>query len=185
LEEWISEDTSGDYRDFLLLLASANREPNSTPISEERVKEDVSKLYRAGEGTLGTDEKVFIDIFAKRSWRHLRRVSEQYTTEYSHSLHTAIKKEFSGKLYDALRWTLEFVENRPAFFAHRIHTARHSVGVDEKTLIRVIISRKDVDLYEIAEEYNKQYHKSLKEELNLKNDFGNYLVAIVSSDRMK
>jgi len=181
LEEWIAGDTSGDYRDYLLMLATANRDSNSAPVTAEKAKEDASKLFRAGEGTLGTDEKVFIDIFAKRSWKHLRQVSEHYAKQYSHSLHTALEKEFDGDIFKALKWTLEFVENRQAFFAKRIHDSFRGLGTEDKHLIRIIISRRHVDLYEIAQEYNTLYGKSLKEALHseLSGDYRTLIERIV------
>jgi len=166
LDEWIAGDTSGDYKDYLLTLAGANRDSNSAPLNDEKVHEDVQSLFRAGEGTLGTDEKVFINVFAKRSWKHIRKVGEEYAKRYSHSLHTAIDKEFNGDLFKAFKWTLEFVENRQAFFAKRIHESFAGLGTHDKHLIRVIVSRAHVDLYEIADAYNTLYGKSLKEALH-------------------
>jgi len=166
LDEWISGDTSGDYMNYLLALAAADRDSNSSPVTEEKAKEDAQKLYRAGEGKLGTDEKVFITIFSKRSWKHIRRVSEEYAKLYSHSLHTAIDKEFNGDLFNALKWTLEFVENRQSFFAKRIHDSFKGLGTHDKDLVRIFFSRLHVDMYEIADEFNKIYGKSLKEVLH-------------------
>jgi len=182
LEEFIADDTSGDYKDFLLTLVSTPRDSNSAAVTEEKVKEDAAKLFRAGEGTLGTDEKVFINIFATRSWKHLRQVAEQYAKQYSHSLHTALVKEFNGDLFKALKWTLEFVENRQGFYAQRIHDSFSGLGTEDKHLIRIIISRRHIDLYEIAEEYNKIYKKSLKEALHseLSGDYRTLMEKIVA-----
>jgi annexin A7/11 len=166
VDEWVAGDTSGDYKIYLLSLADANRDSNAAPVSAEKAKEDAQKLFRAGEGTLGTDEKVFIDIFAKRSWKHIRKVAEDYATLYSHSLHTALEKEFNGDLFRALKWTLEFVENRQAFFAKRIHQSFAGLGTHDKDLVRIMISRGHVDLYEISQEYTTIYGKSLKEALH-------------------
>jgi annexin A7/11 len=177
VDEWISGDTSGDYRDYLLSLAAANRESNTLPVNAEKLADDVAKLYKAGEGTVGTDEKAFIAIFSKRSWKHLRRVTEEYGKKYSHSLFTALEKEFSGDIYKALRWTVEFVENRQAFFAKRLHESMKGLGTDDKTLVRIIVSRRHVDLYEIADEYTKIFGKSLKESINSEIS-GNYRTLI-------
>jgi len=181
LEEWIAGDCSGRYCDYLLILATGERDSNAKSVTEEKVKEDVAKLYRAGEAKVGTDEKEFIEIFGKRSWKHLRQVADQYAKQYDHSLHTALSKEFSGDLYRALDWTLEFVENRQTFFAKRIHDSFKGLGTEDKHVIRVIISRRHVDLYEIADEYNKLYSKSLKEALHseLSGDYRTLMERIV------
>jgi len=183
LEEWIAGDTSGDYKDYLLALAGAHRESNAAPLNEEKVNEDVQNLFRAGEGTLGTDEKVFVNFFAKRSWKHIRKVGEEYAKKYAHSLHTALDKEFNGDIFKAFEWTLEFVENRQAFFAKRIHAAFSGLGTHDKDLVRVIISRAHVDLYEIADSYNILFGKSLKEALHseLSGDYRSFMERIVAA----
>jgi annexin A7/11 len=166
MEEYIAGDTSGDYKDYLLALAGGHRDSNTLPVDDEKAEADTEKLYRAGEGTLGTDEKVFIDVFSKRSWKHIRKVADDYAKRYKHSLHTALDKEFNGDIFHALEWSLEFVENKQAYFAKRLHHAFAGLGTHDKELVRIIISRNNVDLYEIAGEYNTIYGKSLKEALH-------------------
>jgi hypothetical protein len=36
---------------------------------------------------------------AKRSWKHIRKVSEDYAKRYAHSLHTALDKVYFLKTY--------------------------------------------------------------------------------------
>jgi len=165
LEKWVSSETSGDYKKYLLDLVKAERTSSAEKVNHEKVKEDVKALYRAGEGRLGTNENVFIEIFAQRSWKHLRQVNEGYNEEFRHSLETAIKKEFSGDMEKALVWSLESFNDRHAFFARRIHEAIQGLGTKDKDLIRIMASRRHVDLWEIGEEYEKIYQKSLKEDI--------------------
>lgn len=50
------------------------------------VKTDAEALYKAGEKKLGTDEKVFIQIFSERSRAHLVAICSAYQSMYGHSL---------------------------------------------------------------------------------------------------
>lgn len=50
------------------------------------VQKDAELLYKAGEKKLGTDEKVFIQIFSERSRAHLVAVGSAYQSLYGHSL---------------------------------------------------------------------------------------------------
>lgn len=50
------------------------------------VQKDAEALYKAGEKKLGTDEKVFIQIFSERSRAHLVAVGSAYQSLYGHSL---------------------------------------------------------------------------------------------------
>jgi len=165
LEKWLREETSGDYEKYLLALAAAGRKSSSGPVNKDDVAKDVLALYKAGEGRIGTNEDVFIDIFANRSWKHLRQVSEQYGATQKHSLDTAIKKEFSGDLEKALLWTLESVLNRHAFFARRLNKSMVGLGTKDDDLVRVMVTRRHNDLWEIAEEYHSLFRRTLKEDI--------------------
>lgn len=165
LDEWIAGDTSGHYKEFLMRLATAERAKSSDPVDPHAVSADVKALYRGGEGKLGTDDETFINFFATRSPKHIRKVAEEYVKEYTHSLETAVKKEFSGDLQKALVWCLEFFEDHYIFFAKRIHHSVKGVGTKNKDLVRIVASRREVDLSEIAEAYAKIFGKSLKEAL--------------------
>jgi len=178
LEKWVASETSGDYKKYMMRLVQGSRVSSAEKVNQEKVKEDVKALYSAGEGRLGTNESVFIEIFAERSWKHMRLVSEGYANEFRHSLETAVKKEFSGDIEKALIWSLEFFMDRHAFFARRIHESIEGVGTKDKDLIRLMASRRTVDLYEIAEEYEKIYRKSLKEDV-ADDTSGNYRELLV------
>jgi len=165
LDEWIAGDTSGHYKEYLLRLATAERTKSNESLDHDKILADVKSLYRAGEGKIGTNDEAFIEFFATRSPKHIRKVAEDYAKEYSHSLETAVKKEFSGDLEKALVWSLEFFMDHYVFFAKRIHNSVKGVGTKNKDLVRIIASRREVDLLEISEAYAKIYGKSLKESL--------------------
>ena len=48
-----------------------------------------------GEGSISTNEKVFVDILGARNWNHIRAVADQYDATYG-SLETAIITEFNN-----------------------------------------------------------------------------------------
>jgi len=181
LDKWLIEETSGDYRKYLEGLASGEREPANKPVNKEKVTEDIDALYKAGEGKLGTNESVFIEIFSERSWKHLRLVIEGYGKSHKHSLETAIKNEFSGNLEKALLWSIESIENRHAFFARRLNKAIVGLGTNDKDLVRIMVSRRHNDLWEISEEYNTLFRRSLKEDIcgDTSGDYQKLLVEMI------
>jgi len=181
LEKWLMEETSGDYEKYLLALASGDRKGSAGPVNKEEVAKDVTALYKAGEGRLGTNEDVFIEIFANRSWKHLRQVSEGYGSSQKNSLETAIKKEFGGDLEKALLWTLESVVNRHAFFARRLNKSLVGLGTKDQDLVRIMVTRRHNDLWEIAEEYHQIFRKTLKEDIadDTSGDYKDLLVAMI------
>ena len=56
---------------------------------------------------------------------------------------------------------MKTVHNRPAYFAERLHLAMKGLGTDDDALIRIIVSRCEIDLANIKFEYEKAHGKTL------------------------
>jgi hypothetical protein len=61
------------------------------------------------------------------------------------------------------------VGNRPGYFAERLHYAMKGLGTDDDTLIRIIVSRCEIDLVNIIFEYERIYGKALFSAVKVKN----------------
>lgn len=57
--------------------------------------------------------------------------------------------------------TVECVQSPSAFFAKRLFKAMDGAGTDDTTLIRIIISRSEIDLGNIKEEFERLYDRTL------------------------
>lgn len=53
------------------------------------------------------------------------------------------------------------VLNRPKYFADRLEVAMKGWGTDDSALIRIIVSRCEIDLANIKHEYEKIYGRTL------------------------
>jgi hypothetical protein len=56
-----------------------------------------------------------------------------------------IRSEFSSDTEDAYLVLVTCIRDRPTFFAKRIHKAISGLGTDDSTLIRVIVTRSEVN----------------------------------------
>ena len=65
-------------------------------------RDDAMRLHNAGEGRLGTDEDIFVDIFASRSWIQLNAIATEYQQLNIVSLEAAINSELSGDIQRTL-----------------------------------------------------------------------------------
>ncbi|GIX95443.1 annexin A3, partial [Caerostris extrusa] len=71
--------------------------------------------------------------------------------------------EFGGNIRHALLAIVECIDNRPAFFAKQLHEALNGPGTDDKTIIRILVSRSEIDLSDIQEWYHMKYDEDLSE----------------------
>ncbi|XP_027714803.1 annexin A11 [Vombatus ursinus] len=160
LEEAIRSDTSGHFQRLLISLAQGNRD-ESTNVDLSLAQRDAQELYAAGENRLGTDESKFNSILCTRSRAHLTAVFNEYQRMTNRDIESSICREMSGDLEQGMLAVVKCLKNTPAFFAERLNKAMRGAGTKDRTLIRILVSRSEVDLLDIRAEYKRLYGKSL------------------------
>uniref|UniRef100_A0A8B9N635 Annexin n=1 Tax=Accipiter nisus TaxID=211598 RepID=A0A8B9N635_9AVES len=160
LEEDIVSDTSSMFRRVLVSLSTGNRD-EGTYVDDALAQQDAQCLYEAGEKKWGTDEVQFMAILCTRNRCHLLRVFDAYSRIANKDITDSIKSEMSGDLEDALLAVVKCVRNKPAYFAERLYKSMKGFGTDDNTLIRVMVSRSEIDMLDIRREFLTMYGKSL------------------------
>ncbi|XP_020206330.1 annexin D5 [Cajanus cajan] len=183
LEKDIENQTSGDHKKLLLAYISTPRY-EGPELDLEIVEEDAKLLYKAGEKKFGTDEKVFIKIFSEKSSTHLAAVNSAYINSHGHSLEKAIKKETSGSFASALLTILRCATDPAMYFAKILRKSMKGVGTDDKRLIRVIVTRTEIDMYQIKIAYYKKYGKPLTHAVrsDTSGHYKDFLLNLIGSD---
>ena len=160
LEKWISSETSGHFKKLLISLLQASRSMNTVP-DPMMCQNDAQALYAAGEGRWGTDEATFIRIFTQRSAAEIDLISKSYQQLRGKSLHHAVDNEFSGDTKKLLHTILEGLQNPAAYYARRLRESVQGIGTNDSRLVRVIVSRCEVDMPLIKQEYRRIYGRDL------------------------
>uniref|UniRef100_A0A3B5M6Y3 Annexin n=1 Tax=Xiphophorus couchianus TaxID=32473 RepID=A0A3B5M6Y3_9TELE len=148
LEKDISSDTGGSYGRLLVILLQGSREEE---VEEDKIENDAKDLYAAGEEKFGTDEEKFITILGNRSSEHLQKVFDAYKKISGSDIEDIIKGETTGNLEDLL-----LAVGKTHFFC-----LPDRAGTDDDTLMRIMVSRSEVDMLDIRANFKKMYGQSL------------------------
>lgn len=177
LEVDIRSDTGGDFRAALLALCKASR---TEGVSEQLVDNDARALYEAGEGRKGTDCSAFIEILTTRSDAHLRKVFSKYSSYSKVDMAKAIDLELKGDIENCLTALVKCAGSKPAFFAERLNLSMKGKGTRKPILTRIMVSRSEIDLKLIKDEYKKNYGKLLCQDImdDVSGDYEKILVAL-------
>jgi annexin A7/11 len=180
LEKDVMSETSGHFKRLLVSVLQGNREAEGE-VDAGKAKADAQALYDAGEGKFGTDESKFNQILAARSFSHLRVVFAEYKNISGHTMQKAIGREFSGDIEKGLLALVNCVENRPAYFARRLQQSMKGLGTNDDDLIRLCVSRAEVDMEDIKVEFQRQFKKTLQSYIkdDTSGDYEKILLAIV------
>ncbi|XP_016346084.1 annexin A1-like [Sinocyclocheilus anshuiensis] len=172
LDEQIKGEVSGDLENTLLALCKATRSEDHN-IDDGLAKSDAKALFEAGENRVGTVCSVLIDVLTTRSEAQLCKIFQHYGKYSKQGLAKVLESELHGDLEDCLMALVKSAWNKPAFFAEKLHLAMKGLGTNTDTLTRIIVSRSEIDLLKIIQEYKRMYGKPLQEAI-LQETSGDY-----------
>ena len=160
LEKDIESETGGDLRRLLVSLLQCNRSENAHPNDAECQKK-AKELYDAGEGKWGTDESVFNKIFTLSSPMELCLIAKHYHKLTGRTILQAIEKEFSGDMKKLLTSIVYAIISPSEYFATRVNKAVRGWGTNDNLLIRVLVTRDEIDMPQIKQYYKQLYGKDM------------------------
>ena len=181
LEQRISQELSGDLKKVMLTLLSGRRGENQMPNQNDCMNK-AQQLYKAGEGKLGTNEKVFYEIITRSSPQELYMINQCYIQIGKGSdLIKAINNEFSGNLKKLLSTLVYSSINPSEYFATRV---KHAIkgGTKNTLLIRILVTRDEIDMPQIKMAYQRLYGKDMVQAIKneISGDYKRLLVELCS-----
>uniref|UniRef100_A0AAX7UZ37 Annexin n=1 Tax=Astatotilapia calliptera TaxID=8154 RepID=A0AAX7UZ37_ASTCA len=177
LEEDIKSDTSGDFRTALIALCKAAR---TEGVCEQLVDSDARALYEAGEARKGTNCAVFIDILTSRSAIHLRQVFDRYKKYSKVDVAKALDLELKGDIENCLT----AVGKVKPLFTKPLNSITLGKGTRKPILTRIMVSRSEIDMKRIKEDYKKNYGKTLYQDIldDTADDYEKILLALCGGE---
>ncbi|XP_078660364.1 annexin A5-like isoform X3 [Branchiostoma floridae x Branchiostoma belcheri] len=160
LEQDIIDDTSGHFQRLMVSLCQGNRS-ESTTVDTAQAQKEAKELYEAGEKKWGTDESKFNAILVSRSPAQLRATFDEYSRLCKYTMEQSIKREMSGDLEKGMLAIVKSVRDTPAFFAEKLYKSMKGLGTDDDTLIRIVVTRCEVDMQLIKQAFQANYKQTL------------------------
>uniref|UniRef100_A0A8C5BH44 Annexin n=1 Tax=Gadus morhua TaxID=8049 RepID=A0A8C5BH44_GADMO len=162
LEGDIQSDTSGHFCRILTSLVQGGREEGEADLERADADAQVSWMTIDACNAESDDmEMKFQTILCTRSFPHLRRVFQEFVRFTNKDIEQIIKKEMSGDVKNAFYAIVCSVKNQPSYFADRLYKAMKGLGTDDRALIRILVSRSEVDLFNIRKEFKETQDESL------------------------
>ncbi|KAI1810048.1 hypothetical protein GGS20DRAFT_589950 [Poronia punctata] len=163
----LEADVKGDLsmkteRHFLIVLGACRAE-DSAPVIPQAVDQDVTEIYKATEGKMGTDEMLVCSILSTRNDNQIRAIAYAYEQKFRRSLDSVIKKEFSGHMEEALVFQLQVAQDKYMHAATQLEDAMSGLGTKDQLLIsRVIRYHWDQQMMaNVKAAYRKKYGRDL------------------------
>jgi len=208
----LESDIRGDLsmkteRHFLIVLGASRAEGNA-PVIPQAVDQNVTEIYKATEGKVGTDEMLVCSMLSTCSDDHIRAIAHAYEQKFRRSLETVIEKvsrklvmlpyrsaifrmlteipfmqEFSGHMKTALLFQLRNAVDKYMHAARLLEDAMAGMGTKDELLIsRVLRYHWDRQtLANVKAAYERRFRKSLASRIKgeTSGDYERLMVACV------
>ena len=130
----------------------------------------------------GTDESIFNKYFCTLSPHELAAVSREYHKLTGHTILQAIDKEFSGDSKKTLRTIVYATLSPSEYFATRVNYAVKGLGTKDHILIRVLVTRSEIDMPQIKQYYKQLFGKDMVTDVknDISGDYQRLMVGLIS-----
>ncbi len=90
----------------------------------------------------------------------------------------------SGDVKEGMLTVVRCVRNKHKFFADRLNKCMKGVGTDDNTLMRIIVSRCEVDMQNIKAEFQSAFNQTLGKFIagDTSGDYKKILLALVGGE---
>ncbi|XP_068203994.1 annexin B11-like isoform X2 [Palaemon carinicauda] len=192
LRQDLKNVTSGDFQTVIMALM--------TPMNEYLAQE----IHRA-LGSRGAKERTLIEILCTRDNASIRAIKDAFYNLYSKSLEEMVQEGTSGSFQELLLALCSCcreerqsesaaidvakqlyladssIQNPAVFFAEALHGSMVGLGTRDRTLIRLVVSRSEIDMGDIKVQYHNLYGRTLEKDIkgDTSGDYKRTLLALI------
>ncbi|XP_028600878.1 annexin A10 [Podarcis muralis] len=155
----IDSETSGHFRDTLMNLAQGTRQEGyADPVM---AAQDAMVIWEACQQKTGEHKNMLQMILCNKSYQQLWMVFQEFQNISGQDIVDAINQCYDGYFQELLVAIVLCVRDKASYFAYRLYNAIHELGFHNKTVIRILVARSEIDLLNIRQRYKERYGKSL------------------------
>uniref|UniRef100_A0A6J0UPI6 Annexin A10 isoform X1 n=1 Tax=Pogona vitticeps TaxID=103695 RepID=A0A6J0UPI6_9SAUR len=155
----IYSETSGHFRDTLMNLAQGTRQEGYA--DPAMAAQDAMVLWEACQQKTGEHKNLLQMILCNKSYQQLWMVFQEFQNISGQDIVDAINGCYDGYFQELLTAIVLCVRDKASYFAYRLYNAIHELGFHNKTVIRILVARSEIDLMTIRQRYKARYGKSL------------------------
>ncbi|CAF0720099.1 unnamed protein product [Rotaria sordida] len=176
IEQDVVNDRDSPSKKIFLALLQSNRSENSD-MNDDEILRDARELCE-GVPNWKTDGSIFIRLLCTRSNAQLKRIFASYQQFGKTDIEEATQTYTDGDLYRTLIAIVRIIRDRPRFFAYGLKRSLKGATTNDDNLNRIIVTRCEVDMFQIKNEFEKITKKPLYDSIQM-NTSGNYRRALL------
>ncbi|KAM1686510.1 hypothetical protein FF1_034325 [Malus domestica] len=177
LEGDVAFHTTGDFRKLLVPLVSAYRYEGAE-VDMTLVNPEATILHEKISEKAYNHEEI-IRILTTRSKAQLNATLQHYNDQFGHPINKDLKKNPKDEYLRLLRASIKCLTCSEKYFEKALRLSVKGLGTTEEILTRVIVTRAEVDMKKIMEQYQLKNGVSLAQDI--KGDTsGDYLATLLS-----
>ena len=175
----IENEVSGFFKKVLLELLKGERNVNPNPNDKECYES--AKLLYSSKGKKDTLQEAYANIFTKKSREELALIAKHYYEWCKKTLLEEVEKLFSSDSRRVLK-AIIFSQLSPSeYFAYRMNKALKKLSTNDNIIIRVLVSRDEIDIKRIKRYYMQNYKIPLYDAVKgeISGDYQKILLALI------
>ncbi|CAJ0582359.1 unnamed protein product, partial [Mesorhabditis spiculigera] len=188
LEKDLTMKVEGIFGRMLFCLLCKPRDDHGKRVDEDLIGKQAELLAKSSVEELAKNLQLFEEIFVQHTWRHIAAVldaaDELILKEREKDLETLIRrnKNIHSEIRMMFLTILRVARNEQLYFAEQLRTALSGDRPDHATVIRIVVTRSEIDLADIVEEYKRKYHRPLEVDIGqtCSGDYLRLLTALIT-----
>ena len=161
--EDIKSDTSGSFWTVLKALLENKRNSTTNPDLED-CQNCAQKLYDSGINKKNTLE-IFTEILTQKSKEEIITIGKIYHKMSQSNILADIKNLFSGDTKKLFTGIVFGLLSPSEYFAELVRDAVKGLGTKDTTLLRIMITRDEIDMPQIKQFYRQKYDKDMVDDI--------------------